>query len=118
MNEESYICHLVIPSRNYDASRKFYESVFGWRTQQQPGTTSIDILPPSEMGISAELNSEEDSIVPSIHVVDIDRTLELVEKHGGKKLGEKTPIGESGEYGHFALFEDPHGNRMVLYSES
>lgn len=47
----------------------------------------------------------------------VDAKLKLIEKFGGKILEGKTPIGENAEYGHYALFEDPQGNKMCLYSE-
>jgi len=115
--EENYFCHIVIPSKNYQKSRIFFEKVFGWKVQEVPGTNTLDILPPSEKGPSAELNSEEDVIVPSINALDIDAKLKLIAEFGGKILKEKTPIGEDAEYGHFALFEDPQGNKMCLYSK-
>ena len=117
MKNESYFCHIVIPSKDNQKSRKFYEKVFGWKVEPQPGTTSLDILPPSGKGISAELNPEENLVVPSIYASNIEGALRKIEKFGGKILKSKTPIGEQAEHGHFALFEDPSGNKISLYSE-
>jgi len=117
MDNESYICHIVIPSKNYQRSKDFYTKVFGWEVQERPGTTSLDILPPSRKGISAELNREEEVVVPSISVSNIEKKLRLIEQFGGKKLKDKTPIGAKAEYGYYALFKDPHGNKMCLYSD-
>ena len=115
--DENYFCYIVIPSKNYQKSKIFFENVFGWKVQEVPGADFWDVLPPSEKGPSAELNSEEDLIVPSISASDIENKLELIKKFGDKILKEKTSIGENAEYGHFALFEDPQGNKMCLYSE-
>lgn len=117
MNDESYICHIIIPSKHFQTAKNFYEKVFGWKVEQQPGTTSLDVLPPSGKGISAELNSEEQVVVPSISTSNIAAKLRLIEQFGGKILKNKTPIGKEAEYGHFAIFEDPDGNKMCLYSE-
>lgn len=117
MNDDSYICHVIIPSKDHRKSKVFFERVFGWEIEKQPGTTSLGILPPSRKGVSAELNSKESTVVPSIHTSNIEAKLELIEKYGGKKLKPKTPIGRRGEHGFFALFLDPNGNRMCLYSE-
>ena len=115
---EDYFCHIVIPCKDVQKSKFFFEKVFGWKVQKQPGTSCCwDVLSPSGKGVSAELNTEEEVVVPSIHTSDIDAKLELVQKFGGKKLTDKTPIGENAEYGHYALFEDPNGNKMVLYCE-
>ncbi len=117
MNDKSYICHIVIPSKDYQSSKNFYERVFGWKVKEQPGTTSLDILPPSGKGITAELNSQEEVVVPSIYTSNIEAKLKLIEEYGGKRLKDKTPIGKEAEYGYYAIFEDPHGNKMCLYSE-
>ena len=85
--------------------------------EPQPGTSSLDILPPSGKGISAELNLEENAVVPSIFTLDIEAVLERIKHFCGKVLKDKTPIGEQAEHGYFALFEDPSGNKMCLYSE-
>ncbi len=117
LNDKSYICHIVIPSKDYQSSKNFYERVFGWKVKEQPGTTSLDILPPSGKGITAELNSQEEVVVPSIYTSNIEAKLKLIEEYGGKRLKDKTPIGKEAEYGYYAIFEDPHGNKMCLYSE-
>jgi len=117
MNDDSYICHIIIPSKNYQKSKVFFERVFGWKIEKQPETTSLDILPPSGKGVSAELNSKEAIVVPSIHTPNIEAKLKLIEKFGGKKLKGKTPIGKNAEHGFFALFLDPNGNKMCLYSK-
>jgi len=114
--DENYFCHVMIPSRDHQKSKIFYEKVFGWKVEEQPGTNSMDILPPSGKGPSAELNPEVEVIVPSIRTSDIEAKLKLIEKFGGRKLKEKTPIGKDAEHGYYALFTDPCGNLMCLYS--
>ena len=115
--DRNYICHIIIPSKNYQKSKIFFQNVFGWKVEEQPGTSALDVLPASGKGPSAELNSEVEVIIPSILTSDIDAKLELIEKFGGKRLKVRTPIGKEGEHGYYALFEDPHGNVMCLYSE-
>lgn len=118
MKDESYICHIVLPSKDLQKSSRFYREVFGWKVEPQPRTTSFDILSPSGKGISAELNLEEEVVVPSIHTSNIKSTLERIKQCGGKILKYETAIGNEGEYGYFALFEDPDGSKMCLYSET
>jgi len=55
-------------------------------------------------------------VIPSIHTSNIEVKLKLIEKFGGKKLKDKTPINKDAEHGYYALFEDPEGNAMCLYS--
>ncbi len=115
--DENYFCHIIIPVKDYRRSKVFFERVFGWRVEALTGTNTMDILPPSGKGPSAELNSEE-VVIPSIYTSDIDRKLELIEEHGGKVIRRRTPIGEAPRYGYYALFEDPCGNKMTLYQKN
>ncbi|MCW4035967.1 MAG: hypothetical protein NWE75_02125 [Candidatus Bathyarchaeota archaeon] len=115
--DENYFCHIVIPSKNFEESRTFFEKAFGWIVQGAPEAGVMDVLPPSGKGIGAELNSEEEVIVPAIHTCDIEVKLELIELYGGKILRGKSPVGADAQHGFYALFEDPHGNRMALYQE-
>lgn len=117
MKDENYICHIIIPTRDSARSSKFYQEVFGWTIEKQPGTKSLDMLPPSRKGPSAELNPQESGVVPSIQTSDIAEKLKLIEKLGGRTLKDKTPIGRNARYGHYALFEDPNGNKMCLYPD-
>lgn len=91
--------------------------MFGWVVQEAPEAGVMDVLPPSGKGISAELNSEEEVIVPAIHTYDIEAKFKLIELCGGKILKGKSPIGADAQHGFYALFEDPHGNRMALFEE-
>jgi len=59
-------------------------------------------------GISAELNIEENTVVPSILTSNMKAVLERIKCFGGKVLQDKTPIGEQAEHGYFGLFEDPN----------
>jgi len=114
--DENYFCHIIIPSKNYQKSKIFFEKVFGWKVEKQPGTSFLDVLPPSRKGPSAELNSGVEVVVPSIKTSNIEAKLKLIEKFGGKKVKDKTPVDKDAEHGYYALFEDPQGNKMCLYS--
>ncbi len=115
--EDSYISHVIIPSKNYRASKKFYEEVFGWKVTKRKGTDSLDALPQSGRGINAQLSSQEEVVVPAIHTSNIEVKLGLIERYGGRRLIGKTPIGKHGEGGFFALFRDAQGSKLYLYSE-
>ncbi|MBS7632717.1 hypothetical protein KEJ15_03730 [Candidatus Bathyarchaeota archaeon] len=117
MAGEAYICHVIIPLRDRLKSKDFYQKVFGWVVEERPGTFILDLLPPSGKGISAELNPEEKAIIPSIYTTDIEAKLKLIVELGGKILKDKTPIDEKAEFGYYALFMDPNGNKMCLYSK-
>jgi len=117
MTEESYFCHMIIPSKDYEKAKIFYKNVFNWKVQEQLGTSHIDILPQSGKGISAELNANEAVVVPSIYTTDIDTKLKLIEEFEGKILQGRTIISNETRLGNFALFVDSNGNKICLYSE-
>ena len=117
MKGESFFCHLVIPTANLEKSKLFYRKVFGWIVEKQEGTSSWDVMPRSRKDPGAELNPEEKRLTPAIYIIDIEAGLRLIERCGGKTLKGKTAVGKNPEYGYFALFEDPSGNKMCLYSE-
>jgi len=117
MRTTSYFCHIVIPSRDQKKSKRFYEKVFGWKVSKQPGSDSLDILPPAEKGPSAELNPHETVITPTIYTSDIEATLDSIVRYGGKILVPATPVGGEGGHEQYALFTDPEGNKLCLYSE-
>lgn len=113
--DENYFCHIIIPAKDYRRSKVFFERVFGWRVEALTGINTVDVLPPSGKGPSAELNLEEEVVIPSIYTSDINRKLESIEEHGGKVLVRRTPIGEGPRKGYYALFKDPCGNKIALY---
>ena len=115
--KENYICHIIIPSRNLENSKTFYEQVFGWKAERQFLTKSLDILPRPSKGPSVELNPEVDTVMPSIKTADIKGKLEIIKKFGGTIVQSKTPVGKNVEHGQYAIFKDPEGNQICLYSE-
>ena len=114
---EDYFCRIVIPSKGFQAWKVFFEEVFGWEVQPADEGNSMDVLPPSKKRPSAELNSEEDTIVLAIFAPDIESRLRLIKEHGGKKVTDKTPAGQNAGNVYCALFENPQGNRMCLCSD-
>jgi predicted enzyme related to lactoylglutathione lyase len=115
--DENYFCHIIIPSKDYEKSKAFLEKVFGWEVHEAVGTGSLDVLPRSFKGPSAELNSEEEVVVPVIYTSDIRAKLDLIAQSGGTILKPAAPISKDSDDGCYALFEDPEGTRMCLYSD-
>jgi len=67
-------------------------------------------------GNKCRIKFKEEVVVPSIFTSNIEAMLKRIEKFGGRILKDKTPISDEVKYGYFALFEDPNGNRMCLFS--
>ena len=112
-----------IPVRDLQRAKTFYEQVFD---------TSLDLLemggvrmawfprPQNAVGTSGgliEAPGREPSkfgTVVFFNVTNIDGTLALVEKKGGKVV---MPKSGGGEHGSIGQFEDPEGNIVALYSD-
>lgn len=115
------ICHVELPSQDLDASRDFYERVFGWTFESVPGFDGYLLFrTPGGLGgaIAGGQDAEPASKVGPIvylETVDIDRTLEQIESLGGVTLRPKTKISDA--FGYEALFLDNVGNRLGLWSQ-
>jgi len=114
------ICHIELQTSDADATRKFYEQLFGWTFEIVPGFETYAMFrTPSGLGggVDAGPNAEAPSgSGPILHIEtdDIDASLRRIEELGGKTIVPKTKI--SDEFGHFALFLDNAGNRLGLWS--
>jgi predicted enzyme related to lactoylglutathione lyase len=89
----------------------FYGSVFGWKTE--PGAfpnyfKAANVGTEGGCGFRQEKDPER---VLYIRVADLQATLDVVVKAGGKVLIPPTNV--PGVV-HFALFEDPAGNRTGI----
>ena len=111
-----------IPVNDLSRATKFYETIFDTEL-------SLNEMGPSKMawfpmeregsGSGGSLHKTE-GYTPSAQgtlvyfsVDDIEGVLSKVEKNGGKKLEEKSSIGE---HGFIAIFQDTEGNRIGIHS--
>ncbi len=112
----------------HDARRicAFYQSVFGWQTEQLGAemddyilaTTALeDVTPGTPAGainggffpVKPDWPDQHPSVV--IGVSDIQETMRLVKQHGGEVLGEPRLIPG---YGLYVSFRDTEGNRNSI----
>jgi len=114
------ICHVELHSSDIEATRAFYETIFGWTFEDIPGFETYAMFStPSGLGggIDSGPNAEAPSKAgPVLHLEtdDIDAILKQIEAAGGETLAPKTKI--SDEFGFYALFADNVGNRLGLWS--
>ena len=118
--------HFEIPADNPERARKFYSSAFGWTMNVMPGMdyTMIGTGPADEKGmpkapgyIGGGLTKRGGHLEhPTVTIVveDISAAEKLVEKHGGKIVQRKTPVGD-GSMGYMGYFKDSEGNVVGLY---
>src|SRR5262249_43047448 len=118
------IVHVEIPARDLEAASQFYAQVFDWwldssmpeypvfQAEGGPGGAFVAVRDEaSEHG----LKFAPGEVLIYLGTDDIDAALVRVEAHGGKTLLPRTEIPS---IGYWALFQDPTGNRIGLYSTS
>ena len=116
------IVHIEIPAANSSAAGKFYGDVFGWKIeadqmynyvqfQAEGGPGGGFVEPTGE----APIQYKRDSLLVYLATDDIDATLAQIEAHGGKTVLPKTEIPHVGWW---AVFTDPTGNHLALYTSA
>jgi len=97
-----------------DAARlaDFYANVFGWKLTPGPFPNYFSLSSDGGAGLAGGFRQEErPERVMYIKVADLQATLDSVVKAGGRVLIPPTNV--PGVV-HFALFEDPQGNRTGI----
>ena len=119
------VVHFEMPYEDRTRMARFYESVFGWRTQMlgedmhyyvlATTTESNEHGPMKPGAINGGFYAKrpDGPAYPSIVIVveDIGEAIEKVKASGGKVLGEAMTIPGVGQY---AVFEDTEGNRVSM----
>jgi len=111
------IVHVEIPAANVEAAGKFYSDLFGWKISPMPemNYTMFEAGDGDEYGGFPQVseNNPAGQVLVYIHSDDIEADLKNVEKLGGKVLLQKDEIPQTGW---FAIFQDPTGNVLGLYT--
>ena len=119
------IVHIEIPAQSPAKLSAFYKELFGWELQSVPGMPYVTFkTSPMQFGdpglgggfppIDGQLYKPGDVTV-YIGSGDIEADLKQIERLGGKTVLPKTEIPSTGWY---ALFTDPDGNRLALFTPS
>jgi len=120
------VVHFELPADDMERAKSFYAEAFGWTLNTMPGfdytlvvTTPVGADggptdPGAINGGMAGRGTPISSTVITIEVDDIDAALATVDKLGGKRLREKTPVGGMG---FTAYFTDPEGNVVGLWQD-
>ncbi len=113
------IVHVEIPATDPAISSKFYAELFDWKMQVEPAFNyHMFQADPGPAGAFVQVGESSMSYKPGevliyISTDDIDATLARAEALGGKTLEPKTEIPHTGW---FAIFADPTGNRIALFT--
>ncbi|RKY88258.1 hypothetical protein DRQ09_03125 [candidate division KSB1 bacterium] len=108
------ICHIEIPTVDFNVSTGFYGEVFGWKIEYIPENdyAVFDTGESPGGGFPKVDKITSGGILIYIMVEDIGRMLKKIEKAGGKIITPRTEIPETGW---FAIFSDPEGNFLGLF---
>ncbi len=119
------VVHFEIPADDMARAKKFYSSVFGWKTEDVPNmeysmvhTVAIDEktrMPKTPGAINGGMMKRMPNIkgpVVTINVADIDKAIQKVVKSGGKSLGEKQKVMDMG---YNAYVQDTEGNVIGIW---
>lgn len=110
------IVHVEIPSGDRMTSAKFYNKLFGWEYEDMPEMNYTTFSSGSLGGGYNPLGEtvKAGEVVFYISSDDIEADLKAIEAEGGKTV---VPKSEIPGMGWFALFTDPTGNRVGLYTD-
>jgi predicted enzyme related to lactoylglutathione lyase len=118
------IVHIEIPATDVATTSKFYGDVFGWNIQTDPmfnysmfaaegGPGGGFVSTGSHEPDGDMMQYRPDRLLVYIGTDDIDASLASIEQHGGKTVLPKTEIPH---IGWFAIFTDPTGNHVALFT--
>lgn len=107
------VVHFEFPSTDVAASRKFYETVFGWKIEPYPGDMEYMLVAtgePGTPGIDGAIGGPANDVhgtVNTVSVDDIDDALRKVQANGGQIVHPKDEIPNVGLV---AYVREPGGN--------
>ena len=114
------IVHVEIPANDPKTLGEFYAKVFDWKLELDPQFNYLQFDGQGGPGgafvqidENSPMHSRASSPLLYIGTDDIDRDLASIESSGGKIVAPKMEIPGTGW---FAVFTDPTGNNMALYT--
>ena len=109
-----------IISPDVERAKKFYSELFGWKVDSDPQMGGYSLVDPQagEGAVAGGIGAAEPGSGPSVKIYmrvdDLDAYLDRAEQLGGQRLVPPTDL--PGDYGRFAIFTDPDGNQVGLWS--
>lgn len=110
------VCHMELYAVNLEASGNFYRNIFDWVTSPHDQGYGFWKDPNGLSGGFTTAGSPVTNPAATFYIkVDqIGNKLHEITTQGGVIIKEKTKIG--GDHGFYALFRDPAGNNVGLWS--
>lgn len=110
------IVHVEIPSADPKTSAKFYEDLFGWKAEHVEAMDYHMYSAAEGPGggyPKIDENNKAGEVLIHVSTDDIETTLTKAEKMGAKTV---VPKSEIPGMGWFAIFVDPSGNKIGIYT--
>ncbi len=104
--------HVEIRTRDMGRCKTFYEAVFDWRVNEQPGYGLVDTGAPPAGGIFQAPPQVPLGVAVYVGVDSIEETVKKIRDAGGQIIIEKQEVPGRGW---FTSFLDPEGNEMGLW---
>jgi uncharacterized protein len=114
------VAFFEVISPDHERAQTFYSELFSWQVNADPamgGYGLVDTGAGGEAiggGIGPGSAQEEYGVRIYIRVDDLDKYLDRAEQLGGKRMASPTDLPE--DYGRFAIFTDPDGNAVGLWT--
>ena len=113
-------CHIEIPATNAKQASEFYASLFGWPIMKMEGMEYYLFGEQDGKVYGAisgvEKIASDPAVCNYVEVEDIPAMLKKAESLGAKTVRPKTEI--PGGMGAFAIFQDPQGYHLGVWSKS
>ena len=111
------ICHVEIPTTDFDKAKTFYSNLFGWKITAMPNMDYLAFETGATPGggfnkVDKVASAGEQGVLIYVSVDDIQGSLAKIMELGGNVVKEKTEIPNLGWY---ALFVDPEGNLLGIF---
>jgi predicted enzyme related to lactoylglutathione lyase len=110
------IVHIELSAKDPKAAGDFYKELFGWKIDVDEKSKYVQFTPDEAPGGGFNQvgeNAKAGDVLVYVSTDDIEASLAKAVKLGGKSLMPKTEIPG---FGWFAIFSDPTGNKVGLYT--
>lgn len=125
----SPVVHFEMPAVDKKRTKKFYETVFGWKMTQLGPDMGDYLLATTSPVDKSNMHKKKGAInggffqkgkagtVPHVVIAvgDLKKSMKAVKKSGGKVMGK--PMNIPG-IGNFVMFQDSEGNRVGMLEPS
>jgi hypothetical protein len=113
------VAFFEVISPDAERAQKFYAELFGWTVNADPAMGGYALVDTGagEQAIGGGIGTGEPgekSVKIYMRVDDLDAYLDRAERLGGRRLVPPTDL--PGDFGRFAIFADPDGNPVGLWS--